>query len=119
MAALIVADIISKENTTQQVYLADDQIYTMKDISMPRTFLYKNRHSSTTSEDLSEIWGLSISQDALTLKSTTHKMTRSAIMPLEQRYRADQMFEISGMHGTMSTDTMESRCQLIHNKKYC
>ena len=48
MKALIVADIISKEKTTQQVSFADGQVDTMKDVSMPRTFISKNRHSSTT-----------------------------------------------------------------------
>ena len=71
MAARIVVDIISKEKKTQQVYFADEQVDTMQDLSMPRTFLFKNRHYSTTSEDLSERWGLNISQAALTLKSTT------------------------------------------------
>ena len=82
MAARIVADIISKEKTTQQVYFADEQVDTMKDVSMPRTFLSENRHSSKAEEDLSERWVLSISQAALTLKSTTQKLTRFAIIPL-------------------------------------
>ena len=50
MAARIVADIISKEKTTQQVSFSDEQVDTMKDVSMPRTFISKNRHSSTTSD---------------------------------------------------------------------
>ena len=61
MAARIVADIISKEKTTQQVSFADEQVDTTKDVSIPRTFISENRHSSTTEEDLSKIWGLSIS----------------------------------------------------------
>ena len=48
MAARIVADIISKEKTIQQVSLADVKVDTMLDVSMPRMFLSKNRHSSTT-----------------------------------------------------------------------
>ena len=82
MAARIVADILSKEKTTQLVSLTYEQLDTMKDVSMPRTFLSKNRHSSTTAEYLSEKWGLSISQAALNLKSMTQKLDRSAIMPL-------------------------------------
>ena len=69
MAAQIVADIISKEKTTLQVYFANEQVYTMQDVSMPRTFVSENRHSSTTSEDLNERWGLSKYQAALTLKA--------------------------------------------------
>ena len=47
MAARIVADIFSKEKTTQQVSFANEQVDTMKDFSIPRTFLSKNTHSST------------------------------------------------------------------------
>ena len=89
MAARIVADIISKEKTTQQVSFNDEKVDTMKDVSIPQTFLSKNIHSITTEEDLSERWGLSIPQTALTLKAMAQKLTRSAIMPLTKRYRAD------------------------------
>ena len=119
MLARIVADIIPKENTTQQVYFADEQVYSMQDVSMPQTFLSKNRHSSTTAEGLSERWGLSISQAALNLKASTQKLTRSEIMPLARRFRAYQMFNDRRIIGTMSTDTMDSRWQSIHDEKYC
>ena len=29
------------------------------------------------------------------------------------------MFDVRGIHGTMSTDTMDARFQSIHNKKCC
>ena len=74
MAARIVADIISKEKTTQQVSFTDEQVDTMKDVSIPRTFLSKNIYSSTTEEDLSERWGLSISQAELTLQARTENL---------------------------------------------
>ena len=41
MAAQIVADIFSKEKTTKQVSFADEQVHTMKDVSMPQKFLSK------------------------------------------------------------------------------
>ena len=40
-------------------------------------------------------------------------------MPLTRRYRADRMFDVRRIHGTMSTNTMDARCQSIHDKKYC
>ena len=91
----------------------------MHNFSIPRTFLSKNRHSSTTSEDLSNRWGLSISQAEVNLKETTNKLTRSALMPLARRYIDNRMFDVRRIHGTMSTYTMDSRCQSIHNEQYC
>ena len=89
MEARIVADTISKKKTTQQVSFSDEQVDTMQDVSMPQNFISKNIHSSTTPEDLSNIWGLVISQSAITLKATTQKLNRSTKVPLARRYRAD------------------------------
>ena len=49
----------------------------------------------------------------------TKKLTRSAIMPLTRRYRADRMFDVRRIYGTMSTKTMDTRCQSINDEKYC
>ena len=96
----------------------EEQADTLKEIGLPRTFLLYNQHSSTTPEDPSEIWGLSLAQATLTLKATTQKLVRSAVMPLARRYRADCMFEVRRVHGMMSTDTMDARCNSIHAEKY-
>ena len=85
MAAQIVADIISKENTKKQVSFADEQVDTMKDVSMPQTFLSKNRHFRTTAVDLIKIWGIIIFQAALSLNAITQKLNRSALIILAQR----------------------------------
>ena len=87
-------------------------------IGLPRTFLSSKRHSRTTPEDLSKRWGLSLAQVALTVKATTQRLTRSAFMPLAQRYRANRMFDVRRIHGTMSTYPMDARCQSIHQDKY-
>jgi hypothetical protein len=90
-----------------------------REIKAPYTFLSSERHSNTTPEDLSERWGLSIAQAALTLKATTRHLLRSALMPLARRHRADRMFQANGLQGTWATDTMDMRSTSIHNEKYC
>lgn len=89
------------------------------EISPPHTFLSSERHSNTTPEVLSERWGLSVAQAALTLKATTRKLVRSALMPLARRYRVDRMFEPNRLQGTFATDTMDLRCKSIHGERYC
>jgi hypothetical protein len=89
------------------------------DIQAPHTFLSSERHSRTTPEELSERWGLSIVQATLTLKATTRKLVRSALMPLARRYRVDRMFQPNRLQGTFATDTMDLRCTAIHGKRYC
>ena len=68
---------------------------------------------------ITSVGALSISQAALTLKATTQKLNRYAIMTLARRYRADKMFDIHRINGTMYTDTMDARFQSIHDEKYC
>ena len=52
----------------------------------PKTFISGERHSTTSAEDLSEQWGISVAQAKLTLKATTRRLIRSALMPLAERY---------------------------------
>ena len=77
MAARIVSDIFSNnkeiERNKPSTETWDDVI---QEINMPQTFLSENRHSSTTPEDLSERWGLSLALAELTLKATTQKLNR-------------------------------------------
>ena len=89
------------------------------EILPPKTFLSSERHSKTTPEDLSERWGLSVAQAALTLKATTRRLIRSALMPLARRYRVDRMFQPNRLQGTFATDTMDMRCKSIHSERYC
>jgi hypothetical protein len=89
------------------------------ELTPPHTFLSKDRHSNTTPETLSERWGLSVAQAALTLRATTRRLIRSALMPLARRYRTDRMFDVNRLEGTFATDTMDMRCKSIHGEKFC
>ena len=60
----------------------EEQADILTGMGLPRTFLSSNWHSSTTPEDLSERWGLCLAQAKLILKATTHKLVRSAVIPL-------------------------------------
>eukprot|EP00980_Cylindrotheca_fusiformis_P006944 scaffold1450_cov67-Cylindrotheca_fusiformis.AAC.1 len=73
----------------------------------PRTFVSSQRHSNTTPEDLSEVWGINLDQAKMTLEATTQHHTRSALLPLSRRYRMDRMFELVRLTGDMATDTMD------------
>ena len=38
---------------------------------------------------------------------------------MAQKYRADQVFDVRRINGTMSNNKIDARCNLIHEKKYC
>ena len=57
------------------------------------TFQSKSRHCSVTPEDLSERWLIGLKQAKDTIRNTTQRILRSALLPLARRYRADRMYE--------------------------
>ena len=67
-------------------------------IKVQNTFLSSERHTNTTAEDLSKRWSISVAQAALTLKATTQRLKRFALMPLSRRYRADRMFGVKRLN---------------------
>ena len=100
-------------NVTTGKILKENELQPMK------TFISKERHSSVTPEDLSERWCISVAQAELTLKATTRRLLRSAIMPIARRYRVDRMFGVRRLNCLVSTDTMDMRCRSIHDQRYC
>ena len=88
------------------------------DITLPRTFQTKGRHSDVSPQDLSERWGISVAQAALTLKATTQKYMRSALMPLSRRYRVDRYFQKKTFKAHVYTDTMDARVKSIDGNRY-
>ena len=92
--------------------LSEDQIMG------PRIFVSTDRHSNTTPEDLSEIWGISVEQARMTLDSTTQHHVRSAVLPLSRRYRMDRMYEPKRLRCDMASDTMDPRCPGLHGNRY-
>ena len=67
------------------------------------------RHPDVNPSDLSERWQIGLGAAAKTLKATTQRMLRSAIMPIARRHRVDCMFERPRIKGTIFTDTMAGR----------
>ena len=57
----------------------------------PTTFQSSQRHSNVDAYSLSDRWGISVAQTALTLKASTQKYVRSALLPLAQQYRVEMI----------------------------
>lgn len=91
----------------------------MKDnVPLPRTFASGKRHSNVTAQELSERWFIGLSQAHDTIKVTTQNCTRSAVLPLSCRYRADRVFEKPLLRGDFYTDTMDGRCKSLQGNRY-
>ena len=85
---------------------------------MPSVFQSSKRHTDVSPEDLSERWFISIKTAKETLKRTTQRFLRSALLPLSRRYRADRMFEMKRLTGKWSTDTIDGRTKSLDGNRY-
>ena len=107
----VIADrLISQVNVNGD---ADDQ-----DVPLPRTFSSKERHVGVSAQELSERWFIGLAQAHDTIKVTTQNCTRSAVLPLSRRYRADRVFERPLLRGDFYTDTMDGRIKSLDGNRY-
>ena len=63
------------------------------DVPARRTFISTERHAKLRAEEISELWVIGPKRAEATLKATTQHGTRSAILPIGRRYRADHIFK--------------------------
>ena len=90
----------------------------LTDVPSPPSFTSGNRHTDVSPTDLAERWFISIPQAIKTLKKTTQKFVRSAILPLTRRYRADRMFYRKTLAGEWSTDTMDGHIKSLDGNRH-
>ena len=88
------------------------------DVPLINTFQSSARHTDVSPQELSERWGISIATATNTLKKTTQKFLRSAVLPLSRWYRADRVFSRKTLSGDWSTDTMDGRVKSLEGNKY-
>lgn len=107
-----------QKNPDQSLTRNEDIDTGATDIPPTHTFVSSDRHSDVSAEQLSERWGIGIKAAKETLKKTTQRFLRSAVLPLSRRYRTDMMFERKTLRGQWSTDTMDGRCKSLDGNKY-
>ena len=114
----IVRRISSMQTTSSDLAVPDERLIGRGDVPPINTFQSSSRHSDVTPQSLSERWCISIPTAALTLKKTTQRFLRSAILPLGRRYRTDRVFTRKTLAGDWSTDTMDGRCKSLDGCRY-
>ncbi len=82
-----------------------DTVHDHTDTPGRRTFVSEELHLKITAEVLAERFGISIPRAQRTLRVTTQRGVRSAILPISRRYRADRMFSVKRLNGKFATDT--------------
>jgi hypothetical protein len=69
------------------------------DVPEQRMFIASDRHSTIKTERLSEMWGISKKQAHKTLRVTTQRGVRSAVMPLSRCYKSDLIYNTPRLKG--------------------
>ena len=72
------------------------------------SLISSERHLQTTAETLAELWGIGLNKAKASLNATTQMATRSAILPISRRYRAEKMYGVKRLNGKFATDTLWS-----------
>lgn len=111
MLSEIMSDVNSEANNNN--IIGDDYVIP-SDVPARRTFISHERHRSTTAMNLAEAWGIGIKRAKDTMMATTQRGTRSAILPLSRRYRADMRYNVKTIEGKYATDTLWSEVRSLH-----
>ena len=90
-----------------------------QDIPSSKTFTRKDRHNMVTPEDISNRWYIGLAQASKTIKHTTQRILRSAILlPLARRYKVDRMYERPRLKCTIYTNVMNGRHKSLDGNKH-
>ena len=97
-----------RESIVASIMVADHRLIqatATHDIPARRTLISNDRHRKATAENLAELWCIGPKRAQATLDATSQLYTRSAILPIARRYRADRMYNVKRLNWKMSTDT--------------
>ena len=79
---------------------------TRTDVPDRNTFVSTDRHSRTTANLIADRFGIGIQRARATMQVTRNRGTRSAILPLARRYRADRRYEVKRLNSKFATDAL-------------
>ena len=98
---------------------ADAITYGHHDIPSRRTFVSTERHVKVSAELLADRFGIGPKRAQRTLRVTTQRGVRSAILPIGRRYRADRVFEVKRLSGKFATDTAYGKFKSLRSNVGC
>lgn len=102
------------------VELKERATETMKpqsEVPVRRSLVSRERHLRTSADTLSELWGIGLNKAKATMAATTQMATRSAVLPISRRYRADKMYGVKRLNGKFSTDTLWTDTKSLNQNK--
>ena len=87
----------------------------LEDIPTRKTYSSTERHVKMSAEVLADRFGIVLERARQTLKATTQIGTRSALLPIGRRYRADRKFGVRRLNGKFATDTIWAKSKTLRS----
>jgi hypothetical protein len=87
----------------------------LEDTPARHTFVSTERHSKISAELIAERFGIGPGRAKATLRATTQRGMRSAILPIGRWYKADRMFNVKRLTGKFATDTLWSTTKSLRS----
>jgi hypothetical protein len=78
----------------------------LEDTPARTTFVSTESHSTIMADHVDEYFGIATERTKVTLRATTQRGMRSAILPIGRCYRANMMFNVKHLKGKFATDTL-------------
>ena len=103
----------------RRVAQADSDVYDYSEAPARRTFVSDERHSKISAELIAERFGIGPLRAQKTLRVTTQRGVRSAILPISRRYRADRVFGVKRLNGKFATDTAYGKLKSLRGNVGC
>ena len=89
--------------------------YALEDIPTRQTYSSTDINYKISVEVLADQFRIGIDRANAILKSTLQRGTRSAILPISRRYRADRQYGVKRLKGKFSTDTLWVKSKSLQN----
>ena len=86
---------------------------TLEDLPTRQTYTSTERHAKVSAEVLADRFAIGIERAHQTLRATLQRGTRSAILPIGRRYRADRQFRVKRLDGKFATDTLWAKTKSL------
>ena len=97
---------------------SDQQTYGLTDAPPRNSFVSDERHNKLNADGLAENWCIGPIKAMATLRATTQRFKRSAILPISRRYRTDRFYDMKRLDGHFSIDTIYADVRSINQHKY-
>jgi hypothetical protein len=112
-----VGELLSKR--LRQASEVDTTVYEHLDIPARRTFVSTERHAKVSAELLADRFGIGPKRAQRTLRVTTQRGMRSAILPIGRCSRADRVIGVKRLSGKFATDTAYGKLKSLRGNVGC